>query len=289
MLHGILNLHKPAGISSRKVVDQVERLVRPAKAGHAGTLDPLATGVLVVCVGSATRLIQYIQQMPKQYRAVFRLGCTSSTDDVEGDLSELVDAPRPSLAQLCDAAAQLTGVIEQRPPAFSALKVQGKRAYALARRGQEVHLAAREVSIYSFDVIRYEYPDVVAEVRCSSGTYVRALCRDLGKFLGTGAVMAALERSAIGRFTIDDAISPGLLHSENLEGYLRPSAEAVANLPRLVLSPGELADVAHGRQIARKIRDGSGEIAAFDAAGRLAAILTAKDVGGLSVVRYFPE
>ncbi len=133
---GVVNLHKPTGITSRGAVDAVKRLVRPAKCGHAGTLDPLASGVLVVCVGKATRLIEYVQQMPKQYRGTFLLGRTSPTEDLEGEVTELVDAPVPSRLAIAEACARFVGTIEQRPPVFSALKIKGRPAYALRERDE---------------------------------------------------------------------------------------------------------------------------------------------------------
>src|SRR5687768_4447654 len=130
-MHGLLNLNKPAGVTSRDVVNQIQRLVRPAKVGHAGTLDPLATGVLVVCIGNATRLIEYVQRMPKSYRAAFILGRSSDTDDIEGNVLEVADAPQPSIETLTSVLPRFIGEISQRPPAFSAIKVQGRRAYDL--------------------------------------------------------------------------------------------------------------------------------------------------------------
>ncbi len=140
-MFGILNLHKPPGMTSRQAVDRIERLVRPDKAGHAGTLDPLAEGVLVVCVGPATRLIEYVQQMRKSYRGTFQLGCDSDTEDITGQVHALPDPPIPSRAAIEQAATAFVGTIEQCPPAYSALKVAGRRAYALARAGHKVELA----------------------------------------------------------------------------------------------------------------------------------------------------
>src|SRR6476659_4427850 len=140
---GVLNVNKPRGMTSRDAVNRVERLVRPAKAGHAGTLDPLATGVLVICVGQATRLIRFVQRMRKQYRATFLLGRQSETDDLEGEVIEIPNATQPPRAALDLALTQFVGDIEQRPPAHSAIKIDGRRAYRLARRGKAVELAAR--------------------------------------------------------------------------------------------------------------------------------------------------
>ncbi len=231
-----LNLHKPRGITSRGAVDAVKRLVRPAKCGHAGTLDPLASGVLVVCVGKATRLIEYVQQMPKQYRATFLLGRTSPTEDLEGEVTELVDAPVPSRLAIEEACTRFVGTIEQRPPVFSALKIKGRPAYALARKGRTVELAARPVTIHSLEVVTYEYPELVLDITCSAGTYVRSLGRDLGESLGTGAVMSDLVRTAVGPFTLHTAVAPGELSRDNLGEHMQPALAAVESLPRVMLS-----------------------------------------------------
>ncbi|HOM17612.1 MAG TPA: tRNA pseudouridine(55) synthase TruB, partial [Thermoguttaceae bacterium] len=164
---GILNIYKPAGLTSRDVVNQIQRLLRPAKVGHAGTLDPLATGVLVVCVGPATRLIKYVQRMPKEYIGAFLLGRSSPTEDTDGPVTELENPPIPSLDAVETAARKMLGPILQRPPAYSALKVEGRRAYELARQGQHVELPPRPVTIYRLDVLSYNYPELVLRIRCS--------------------------------------------------------------------------------------------------------------------------
>ena len=193
-MFGLLNINKPSGITSRRVVDRVARLVKPLKAGHAGTLDPLASGVLVVCVGQATRLIEYVQRMPKRYRATFLLGRSSPTEDVEGEVSELAGAPEPSRAQIEQAAQGMLGQLAQRPPAFSAIKVAGRRSYDLARAGQAVELEPRTITVYGIDLIAYRYPELELDIRCGSGTYVRTLGRELAERLGSCAVMS-LERT----------------------------------------------------------------------------------------------
>ncbi len=172
----------------------VQRLARPEKAGHAGTLDPLATGVLIVCVGQATRLIGYVQRMPKHYVGTFLLGRRSPTEDIDGDVELLSGPPVPALEQLEAAARQFVGRTQQRPPAYSALKVAGRRSYDLARRGEDVQLQPRPIEVYSLAVTRYEYPELVLEIECSGGTYIRSLGRDLAETLGTSAVMSALVR-----------------------------------------------------------------------------------------------
>jgi tRNA pseudouridine55 synthase len=296
-MFGLLNVHKPAGLTSRRVVDRIQRFVRPAKIGHAGTLDPLATGVLVVCLGPATRLISYVQQQPKRYQATFLLGRTSPTEDTEGPIDEIPDAPRPSHADLLAAAAQLQGRIEQRPPAFSALKVAGRRAYALARAGEEVDLAPRPITIHRLEVTGYEYPELRLEIECSSGTYVRSLGRDLAERLGTGAVMSALVRTAIGPFSLAAAVRLDALMAETIGAALLDPLVAVAHLARLRLKAEEVARLFEGRAIpdplagqrgdSRDARSLVAEIAALDPSGRLVALLEPTGAGELRPTRCF--
>ncbi len=278
---GVVNLHKPLGITSRGAVDAVKRLVRPAKCGHAGTLDPLASGVLVVCVGKATRLIEYVQQMPKQYRATFLLGSTSPTEDLEGEVTELVDAPVPSRRQIEEACTRFVGTIEQRPPVFSALKIKGRPAYALARKGRTVELAARSVTIYALSVVCYEYPELVLDITCSAGTYVRSLGRDLGESLGTGAVMSDLVRTAVGPFTIATAVAPGDLASDNFADFMQPALAAVESLPRIELSPEEIDEVEYGRAITQRGASQESLMVAVDNADNVIALVEADADGRL--------
>ncbi|MEX0613277.1 MAG: tRNA pseudouridine(55) synthase TruB, partial [Pirellulales bacterium] len=254
MLHfGILNVNKPPGRTSREVVDDVERLTRPARAGHAGTLDPLATGVLVICVGRATRLIEYIQRMRKHYRATFLLGRRSDTDDIEGRVLELAEAPEPSHLALDRVLPKFLGTIQQRPPAHSAVKIAGQRAYTLARRGKIPELAPRPVTVHRLAVCRYEYPELELEIECGSGTYVRALGRDLAEALDTGAVMSALERTAIGRFRIENAVTIDELKAETLPRFLQPAIDAVADLPHIELTDPQLNEICNGRPISMPV------------------------------------
>jgi tRNA pseudouridine55 synthase len=278
-MNGLLNLHKPGGLTSRQVVDRVVRLVRPAKVGHAGTLDPLATGVLVVAVGAATRLIQYIHLRSKTYVATFLLGRHSDTEDIEGQVVELPAPPVPTLDQLQAAASRLRGPILQRPPQFSALRIAGRRAYELARRGDAVELASRPVTIDRLEVLDYQYPEVTVEIECSTGTYVRSLGRDLAESLGTAAVMSRLVRTRVADFELRDAVAPDDLGPENLAQSLQPPLDAVAWMERVVLAAAEVADVRNGRPIVRQAAEAS-RLAAVDATGRLVAILVPRG-GGL--------
>lgn len=277
---GLLNIDKPAGVTSRDVVNVVQRIARPAKVGHAGTLDPLASGVLVVCVGWATRLIEYVQQMPKHYRATFVLGQQSPTDDIEGEITQLVNPPIPTLEEVSAALPDFLGEIMQRPPAYSAIKVQGRRAYDLARRGKTPELKARPVTVHHLDILRYEYPELQLAIRCGSGTYVRSLGRDIAEQLGTAAVMSALQRTEIGSFTVNEAVTPEQITKDSLQDLLLPPGRAVEVLPHVQLNAMQLEEVSHGRaiQLDPSLQiDESNEVAAVDTAGNLAAIM--KPVG----------
>lgn len=268
-------------MSSRQAVDRVKPWVRPFKTGHAGTLDPLAAGVLVVCVGAATRLIEYVQAMPKRYTGTFLLGRESETEDIEGDVRMLDDPPQPIETDLRAAAARFVGPIEQRPPAFSALKVGGRRAYDLARAGKQVELAPRRVTVYRLDVVRYEYPEVVLEIECGSGTYIRSLGRDLAASLRTAAVMSGLVRTAVGSFEIANAWLPEGLSRDNMSDWLETPLQAVTAIDKVSLTAAEVEHVRQGRAIQSPSRELAGEVAAVNEDGHLVAILTVNDDGTL--------
>jgi len=295
---GLLILNKPAGMTSRQTVDRVARLAKPARTGHAGTLDPLATGVLVVAVGAATRLIGYVQRMPKQYIGTFLLGRQSATEDIEGEVIELPDSPTPTREEIVRAAERFVGRIDQRPPAFSAIKVAGRRAYDLARRGAQPQLAARPIEIHVIEVVGYEYPELTLKVACGSGTYIRSLGRDLAESLGTAAVMSRLVRTSIGRFTLEDALDPDSLDAENWRERLRPSLEAVECLDHVRLSADDAARIRNGLPIAWRKAEGDApasfeaagqaEIVAVDPEGRLVGILAPGSQGELRTVRNMP-
>ena len=287
--YGLLNLNKPSGVTSRQVVNRVQKLVRPAKVGHAGTLDPLATGVLVVPVGAATRLVEYVHQMPKHYRATFLLGRESPTEDVDGEVTRLDHPPVPSADSLAAAARDLTGQIMQRPPAYSAIKVKGRRAYKLARGGERVELKPRPVTIFRLEIEAYDYPQLNLSIECSSGTYVRSLGRDLAQSLGTAAVMSGLVRTAVGCFTLEKSVDPNGLSDDNWSRHLMPSLTAVESLPRVKLRDEEIKLIRTGLAIG--CESGSGTLtdcAAIDESGRLIAILRPRGEGLLGPKRNFP-
>jgi len=246
---GLLNIAKPAGVTSREIVDQIQRLVRPAKTGHAGTLDPLATGVLLVCLGRATRLVPLIHELHKVYRATFLLGRTSQTDDIEGTIVEHPMARQPTLARVLAVLPEFVGRIEQTPPAFSAVRVAGRRAYKLARQGQEVGIAPRPVVVNRIDLLDYRYPEVVLEIECCTGTYIRSIGRDLGTRLGCGAVMSALERTAIGPFTTQTAIASETLSRETVPDLMLPATAATGHLPHMVVDAAGVRALSNGRNV----------------------------------------
>lgn len=284
---GILNIDKPAGLTSRQVVDRVARIVRPDKAGHAGTLDPLATGVLVVCVGQATRLIEYVQRMPKTYRATLLFGRSSPTDDIEG-LMTFEDSPRvPTGQQIAEATTQFIGTIQQRPPDYSAVHVAGRRAYDLARRGVALDLAPRPVEVFEIHIVTYAYPELVFEVRCGSGTYVRSIIRDLAAALGTTAVMSALVRTAIGEFHQADALPLDALTPDTLIERLLPARSALTQVPEIAISDEEQSRLVRGQTIQRPVASGDQEWAAINADGELVALLARRVDGSLGPTRVF--
>jgi tRNA pseudouridine55 synthase len=275
---GLLVLDKPGGITSRAAVDRALRwFPRGTRMGHTGTLDPLATGVLVLCLGAATRLTEYVQRMGKTYRTVLRLGARSDTDDADGAITPVAGATPPEPAAVAAALAGFVGTVAQVPPAYSAAKVTGRRAYDLARQGQDVTLQARPVQIHGIDVLRYEYPLLELEVRCGKGTYIRSLARDLGERLGCGALVQALRRTRVGPFTAAEGVPPEA-DAAAARARLLPLARAVAELPRVALPERELRRLRNGRAVpipgarAEGTTDEGDEVAVFDAAGALAAV-----------------
>lgn len=288
-MFGLLNINKPHGVTSRTAVNQVAKHVRPHKAGHAGTLDPLATGVLIVCVGPATRLVPYIQDQPKRYIGTFRLGQRSTTEDLEGELEEvpLVEVTRGDLEAVLP---RFTGRITQIPSAFSAIRVGGKRAYDLARKGREVEVPPREVEIHSLACRDFSFPEFTLDIECGSGTYVRSLGRDIAVALGNQAVMTALQRTRIGPFDIADAIELEDLEQMAPGSGLVSPTRALEAFPQIQLDSQACADIRFGRNISAAPYDlpSEGEVVALDPAGRLVALVAA--AGTLLLPRIvFPE
>jgi len=248
-VHGLLVIDKPGGITSRAAVDKVQRwFPRDTRIGHTGTLDPLATGILVLCIGAATRLAEYVQDMPKTYRAGMRLGVRSDTDDLEGTVTSVEVERISDLAAVKAGLRTFVGETDQVPPLYSAAKVTGRRAYELARRGRTVTLQARKITIYGIDIISFDYPRLEVEVRCGKGTYIRSLARDLGDKLGCGALIETLRRTRVGPFAVENAVS---LDEDGAvaRGRLLPMAAAVAELPQLVVDQQGECDLVQGRAV----------------------------------------
>ncbi len=223
ILTGVLNVDKPAGRSSAYLVNGVKRLLpRGTKIGHAGTLDPFATGVLILLVGKATKLCERLMDEPKQYDATVRLGGTTATDDLESPEAPTPGATPVAIEAVRDAILPLVGDVLQRPPAFSALKVAGRRAYDLARAGATVELKPRPVRVYRIELLEYAWPHARLLVDCGRGTYVRAIARDLGEALGVGGYLTQLRRTRVGPFAAADAVTVERLAAEGVPPHLRP-------------------------------------------------------------------
>ena len=241
MTEGLLLIDKPEGITSHDAVDRVRRALGVRKVGHAGTLDPMATGLLVMGVGRGTRLLRFLADLDKEYEGTGRLGVETDTLDATGRVLRTAPAEGVSEDALGEAMAALVGPIEQVPPAYSAVKVGGRRMYDAARRGERVEARARPVRVDSFVPTGFHRPDFDFRVVCSSGTYVRALVADVGTALGCGAHLIRLTRTRIGPFRLDGARSP------DRPGEPLPPGGAVAHLPRLDLDAQEAAAARHGR------------------------------------------
>lgn len=256
-LSGLLTVNKPEGMTSRQTVTRVSNILRKAgygrqiRVGHCGTLDPLATGLVVICIGRSTRLVQIVQELPKTYIGTFQAGCVTNTDDCTGEIltSTTVDPDLVSRETIRSLLPEFTGPIEQVPPKFSAVHVNGKRAYKLARQGRDVELSARPVQIHRLELTDFDLPDFELLIECGSGTYIRSLGRDIGERLGCGATMKQLVRTAIGPFSLDHATTPQELTPENIEGLVQPPVTAVAHLPGIQIDEQQKARVYDGRPI----------------------------------------
>ena len=243
----MIAVRKAAGPTSHDIVDAVRRALGESRVGHLGTLDPAAEGVLVVVSGRATRLARFAEGWAKTYEGVIRLGAVTSTDDATGDTVAQSDAWRGVTESDMQAAlARFRGPIAQRPPAYSAVKVDGERAYRRARRGETVAIASREVTVYALELLGFTPPDARFRATVSGGTYLRSLARDVGEALGCGAHLAALTRTAVGPFGLADAVAPEAVTAAGLRGM----EVLVGDLARRDLTDEERAAVAHGRAIA---------------------------------------
>ena len=275
---GFLNLDKPLQWTSHDVVARVRRrlqkLTGRKKVGHAGTLDPLASGVLVLCLGQATRLSSYVMHTRKQYRAQISLGQTTTSYDAEGDVTALADADSITLADIERVLPQFIGSIQQIPPMHSAVKIGGQKLYQLARQGKSVERPARQVDVHSIDILAWNSPIIELDAVCGSGTYIRSLAHDIGQALGVGAHLSALRRVASGDFHIRASISlDKVTEDDDWLRHIIPPYAALRHHPRLILAASEIQRVRQGQFIQRRTDCDADQVFAFTHDKRLAAIL----------------
>lgn len=253
-ISGVLVVDKPVGMTSHDVVQAIRNGTGLRRAGHTGTLDPRASGVLVILVGPAVRLSEYVSASDKRYQAIIRLGARTDTFDADGKFTQSSSQPLNITEQQFEEVLKtFIGEIEQTPPPYSAVKVQGRKAYEMARKGEEVELAPRKITVHHLEVLEWAPPEVVIDVHCSSGTYVRSLANDLGEKLGCGAYLVGLRRTKSGRFSLRDAVPLRKLQEAFQAGnwyqYLIPAAEALGDWPAIELNPDEVEGVRHGHRV----------------------------------------
>ena len=274
-ISGVLVVDKPTGMTSHDVVQVIRRGTNIRRAGHTGTLDPRASGVLVVLVGPAVRLSEYVSASDKRYQAVIMLGTTTDTYDADGKTTS--SSPVDITEEKFDEELQkFVGQIEQVPPPYSAVKVQGRKAYDRARSGEEFELAPRIINVYSLEVLEWAPPEVVIDVNCSSGTYVRSLANDLGARLGCGATLTGLRRTKSGRFSLRDAVPLRKLNEAFADGtwyqYLIPAAEALSDWPTIELNQDQMDAIRHGHRIPAESKE-QAKVCGVSEQGELVALM----------------
>lgn len=270
MSSGILIINKPQHITSHDVVNRVRRATKIKQVGHAGTLDPLATGVLVVCVGQATRISEYLMGHAKIYRARMRLGIETDTYDADGEVTATHEV-NVTEAELRSALSHFVGQIAQVPPMHSAIKQGGQKLYELARQGIEIERAARSITIYSIELIEFQSPDLLIEVKCSAGTYIRSIAHDLGERLKCGAHLIELQRTASGPYSIEQAIDLGEVDAGEWQSHLQSIDAALSDWPAVRLSEADRVRTINGAALDLKLA--GTRCRAHDAAGNLIALL----------------
>ncbi|MDB4947360.1 MAG: tRNA pseudouridine synthase [Gemmatimonadetes bacterium] len=273
--NGVIAIDKPVGPTSHDAVAAVRRALKTREVGHTGTLDPFASGLLLICVGKATRLAEYLTGMPKRYVATMRLGAATDTDDLTGETVSTSDAwPSLSVDAIREALGRQVGTIEQVPPAYSAKKVDGERMYAVARRGGEVKRKPVTVTIHSIDLLDVRLPEVEFAVECGSGTYIRAIARDVGAALGVGGHLSALRRTHVGPHDVAHAVPVDRLDEvEAVARAMLTPAEAVSHMPSITLTDDERTAIGFGRVVAARPELPEGVPVAFlSADGELLAI-----------------
>ncbi|MDI6740828.1 MAG: tRNA pseudouridine(55) synthase TruB, partial [Candidatus Edwardsbacteria bacterium] len=271
-MDAVLNINKPSGMTSFATVSRIRRLARIKRAGHAGTLDPLAAGVLIVLTGQATRIARYLEELPKEYRAVIRLGIETDTYDLAGRVTAEHPVPVLDPARIIAVLERFTGPIFQIPPMYSALKRNGQPLYKLARRGIEVERAPRPVTIMSLALDALDGCDLIVTVRCSKGTYIRSLASDIGRALGCGSAVAGLTRLSIGPFGLDGAIDLAAASPESLNQQAIGMNDALSFLPEAQLDESQARAVRHGNAITAAAAPEPGRAVRLLFGGQLLAI-----------------
>jgi tRNA pseudouridine55 synthase len=289
---GVLNIDKPSGMTSHDVVDEVRRMVRQRRVGHAGTLDPAATGLLLVCLGRATRLCEYLVADEKEYRGTIQLGVETDTYDQEGKTVCERDASGIDRAMIDKALEPFIGEIDQKPPAFSAIKREGVPAYKLARLGEEVDLPTRRVKISSIEVLGWRAPHVDILVRCGAGTYMRSLAHDLGEGLGVGGHLSSLVRTAIGGWRVEDAVTleavQRAVDGDGIASIARSFDDALPDVPKIELDEEDTKAILCGREITLDVKLNAPLISAHNAQGRLIAVLAPASKTRWRPTKVFP-
>jgi tRNA pseudouridine55 synthase len=277
---GLIVVDKPVGPTSHHVVQSIRRGTRVRKVGHAGTLDPRASGVLVLCLGAATRLSEYLSTSTKRYEATVRFGAATRTYDTEGEVTRHTGVA-PELEEIQATLPQFTGNIQQVPPPFSAIKVKGRKAYEMAREGEDFDLAPRDVTIFELEAVSYDPPDLILGVTSSAGTYIRSLANDLGEALDTGAHLASLRRTSAGPFTLEDTIPFTKLEASFVTGaweqYVLPAKDALPDLPIVDIDSETLKMIRNGHRFPAEAASGMARAIGPD--GELAAIIEAVEDG----------
>lgn len=280
MIYGFLNINKPKGITSFDVIRKLRKICGIKKMGHLGTLDPIAEGVLVVAVSEATKLIEFLMKADKSYRATMILGANSSTYDSEGEIVE-VEKRVPELSEIEGNLKNFVGEIDQIPPKYSAIKINGKKAYDLVRKGEEFEMKSRKVEIQNIKIVKYDYPELVIDVDCGSGTYIRSLIHDLGQKLGVGAYMVALLRTRVGKFDLDGSSTLKEVEEKGIELAIMLPEDVKWDFENIDLSEEEVKKLGFGQTISRDNLEQNVEIFFGILNNKLVGILEkSKDSGG---------
>lgn len=280
-ISGVLVVDKPVGMTSHDIVQIIRAGTNIRRAGHTGTLDPRASGVLVVLIGPAVRLSEYVSASDKRYQAIIELGVATNTYDGDGEVTRR-SAVDISIEEFETALKGFIGEIEQKPPAYSAIKLQGRKAYDMARNGEEVDIEPRMIKVYNLELLEWDPPEAVVDVYCSSGTYVRSLAHDLGELLGCGANLIGLRRTKSGQFALRDAVALRKLQEAFTTGdwykYVIPAAEALGDWPSIELTNDQVDEVRHGHRITSELEVPEGKLArAISQQGELVALMSYDD------------